>query len=314
MPAGKMKRVKRNKRKAGPIGRYRPKYTLNTLQIQNVRPSTLRVPIEVKQQFFCRGLASSQQDGICLFFNMSSPIAISHTTGATSQLIYDTTGGTNYANEIPQLAAMYQHGHVLGSKLEYSIKFLQHRPDTTASGTIVDSNPNELVQGVYSGITKTNTFPTASTQPNTLVAAHNFRQQRVLCGAQSRYDWNNNSQSVAMSQGGTKRINGVCNYSPRKILGVKDVTDVNDLKFNLGTVTGSTEETFACVNVQHDFSSTSPTGAIHKTLFNDFYIDCKVTYMVQVSEPSVTQGDNLMVQPVGQQFNVAVPNLANRHR
>ena len=208
MPAGKMNRYRRKprarKRARGPIGRYRPKYTLNTLQISNVRPSTMRIPIEVKQQFFCRALASSASDGCCLFFNMSSPIAISHTTGGTSQ-------------QIPQLAAMYQHGHVLGSKLEYSIKFLQHRPDMTASGTIVDSNPNELVQGVY-------------------------------------------------SQGGIKRINGVCNYSPRKILGVKDVTDVNDLKFNLGTVTGSTEETFACVNVQHDFTSSSATGAIHKTV------------------------------------------------
>ena len=296
MPRKYRPRKARKPRRKKTIGRYRPKFTLNTLQMANVRPSTMRVPIQVKQQFFCRALASSVSSGVCLFFNLSSPIAISHTVGGTVQKLYDSTGGTNYAQEIPQLASMYQHGHVLGAKCSYSIKFLQKRPDTTAGGTIVDSNPNELVQGVYSGVTKTNTFPTNTTQSNTLIGAHNFRQQRVLCSSQQRIDYGNNANSVFVPSGGTKRINGSINYSPRKILGVKDVTDVASLKFNLGTLTGSSEETFGCINVQHDLDNThSGSSPIHKSVFNDFYIDVMTTYMVQVSEPSVERGDNMMI-------------------
>ena len=296
MPRKIVRRNKRKPKKRNQTGRYRPKYNLNTLQLSNVRPSTMRVPIQVKQQFFCRALASQLSQGVCLFFNMSSPIAISHTVGGQIQKLYDSTNGTNNAAEIAQLGTMYQHGHVLGSKCSYSIKFLQHRPDTTNGGTIVDSNPNELVQGVYSGITKVNTFPTTNTQSNTLVQAHNFRQQRVMCSSQQRIDYGNNSNSVFVPAGGTKRISGTVCYSPRKILGVKDVTDVNDLKFNLGTATGAPEETFACINVQHDLDNAhSGTSPIHKSVFNDFYIDVLTTYMVQVSEPATTRGSNLQV-------------------
>lgn len=297
MPAGKLRRKinsRARKRRGGTIGKYRPKYNLNTLQLSNVRPSNMRIPVQVKQQFFCRANASSMSSGVCMFLNLASPIAITHTVGGTWQKLYDSTNGTNNANEIQQLAAMYQHGHVLGAKAEYSIKFLQHRVDTTNGGSIPDSNPNELVMGVYSGVTKNNTYPTSATSPNALVGAHNFRQQRVLCSSQQRIDYGNNANSVFTAAGGTKRINGQINYSPRKILGVKDVVDVNDLKFNLGTATGAVEETFGCINVQHDVDTTSAGSTpIHKSVFNDFYLDLKVTYLLSVSEPSVEQGDNL---------------------
>lgn len=284
---------RRPKKRGNTIQKFRPKFNLNTLQLANVRPSTMKIPIECKLQFYCKALASQPGGALCLYLNMSAPIQIAHVLGGSYQETARTTTGGN-AQELATLAGMYQHYCVLGSKAEYSLKFLQHRTDNTSGGTIPNNNPNELVMGVYSGITKTNSYPTGSTQPNELIDAHNFREQRVLCGSQQRSSSTGINNAVFIPSGGTKRINGQLNYSPRKILGVKDVADNSSLKGSLTTPSAPAEETFGCISVQHAYDTSLGGAGIHADSFNDFYIDVKMTYLLQVSEPSVTRGNNLM--------------------
>ena len=284
---------RRPKKRGNTINRFRPKFNLNTLQLANVRPSTMKIPIECKLQYYCKALASQPGSGICIFLNMSAPIQIAHLLGGSYQETARTTTGGN-AQELATLASMYQHFHVLGSKAEYSIKFLQHRTDNTQGGSIPNTNPNELVMGVYSGVTKTNTYPIGSTQPNELIEAHNFREQRVLCSSQQRTASTGTNNAVFIPSGGTKRINGQLNYSPRKLLGVKDTADNSSLKGNLVTPSAPAEETFGCIAVQHAYDTSLGGTGIHGDSFNDFYIDIKMTYLLQVSEPSAQRGNNLM--------------------
>ena len=300
------KNLRRNNRRRVPRKRggnkkkraYRPQYNLHTLQIANVRPSVMRIPIQVKYQFHCTAAGNSMGYGTCLYLKMSNPNTIYQTVGGIWTVLADTTAGTNVPQEMLTLAQNYSHGHVLGSKAEYSIKFIQKRRTTSdSSGNVItNNNPNQQVQGVYSGICRDNTHVGIHSQPNTLITNHNFREQRLLAGANY-----GTTASPATGAAGyftpapVKRLNGKLTYSPKRILGIKDTVDNDSLKMTLPGTVDPTENTYACINVQQalDINTLGSGTTFNRDNFNDFYIDVKLTYLLQVSEPATAQGENL---------------------
>lgn len=282
-----------NRKKRG----YRPQYNLHTLQISNVRPSVMRIPIQVKYQFHCTAAGNSHGYATNLYLKMSNPNLIYSTVGGIWSVLADTTAGTNVPPEMITLAQSYSHGHVLGSKCEYSIKFIQKRRTISdSSGNVLpNNNPNQQVQGVYSGVTRDNTHVTVNSQPNQLITNHNFREQRILCGANYGTLTSADGAAGSFTPAPVKRVNGKMTYSPKRLLGIKDTTDNDSLKITLPGSVDPTENTWACINIQQacDKNTLGSSTNFNNDNFNDFYIDVKMTYLLQVSEPAVAQGENL---------------------
>lgn len=295
------KRIKRrvprkrggNRNKRG----YRPQYNLHTLQIANVRPSVMRIPIQCKYQFHCTAAGNSMGYGTCLYLKMSNPNLIYQTVGGVWTVLADTTAGTNVPDEMIKLSQNYSHAHVLGAKCEYSLKFIQKRRVTgDGSGNVItNNNPNQQVQGVYSGICRDNTHVGIHSQPNTLITNHNFKEQRVLAGANYGALTSLDGAAGVFTPAPVKRLNGKLTYSPKRILGVKDTVDNDSLKITLPGTTDPTENTYACINVQQalDVNTLGSGTSFNRDNFNDFYIDVKLTYLLQCSEPAIAQGENL---------------------
>ena len=74
---------------------YRPQFNLHTLQISNVRPSVMRIPIQVKYQFHCTAAVNTEGYASCIYFKMSNLNAIYNTLGGNWAVLADTTAGTN---------------------------------------------------------------------------------------------------------------------------------------------------------------------------------------------------------------------------
>lgn len=276
---------------------FRPQYNLHTLQIANVRPSVMRIPIQVKYQFHCTAASNSMGYGTCLYLKMSNPNTIYSTVGGIWTVLADTTAGTNVPQEMITLSQNYSHGHVLGSKAEYSLKFIQKRRTTSdSSGNVVaNNNPNQQVQGVYSGVTRDNSHIGIHSQPNELIVAHNFREQRCLAGANYGALTSSDGAAGSFTPAPVKRLNGKITYSPKRLLGIKDTVDNDSLKMVLPGTVDPTENTWACINIQQalDINTLGSGTTFNRDNFNDFYIDVKVTYLLQVSEPATPQGQNL---------------------
>lgn len=276
--------------------RYRPAYNLNTLQISNTRPTTMRIPIQTKQQFFVKNPSAAPFTTL-FFFRMNSSNSIWQTNNPNVSLLADTTLNSNSASEMSTLSGMYSKGVVLGAKCEWSIKFVDNRTDVSDTLPNTLNNPNQQVQGVYTGITRDNSYPTASVQPSTLIEAHNFKENRVLAGSFHKAG-STTTHTPYTGRGATKRLQGVIKYNPRKQLGVKDVQDVEELYLApLSNGLGS-EQTFACIDVQQALDTAVLTGsAMVPDAHNSFYLDVKMTYLLQVSEPSIVKQINLAGVP-----------------
>jgi len=273
------------------IGRYRPAYNLNTLQIANVRPTTMRMPIQTKQQFFVKNPAAAPYSTI-FFFRLNAPSSIWQCSNSNAQLIADTTLNTNHASELNTLTGMYSKGIVLGAKCEWSLKFIDNRTDVSDVLPDTLNNPNQQIQGVYTGICRDNSFPTTSTQPSTLIEAHNFRENRVLAGSFHKAG-SSTTHTPYTGRGATKRLQGVIKYNPRKQLGVKDVQDCEDLYLSPIVSSQGNEQTYACLDIQQALDTAFSGSALVPDSHNSFYLDVKMTYLLQVSEPSIVKQDNL---------------------
>jgi hypothetical protein len=273
------------------VGRYRPAYNLNSLQISNVRPTTMRMPIQTKQQFFVKNPTAAPFSTV-FFFRLNAPSSIWQCSNPNAQLIADTTLNTNHASELNTLTGMYSKGIVLGAKCEWSLKFIDNRTDVSATLPDTLNNPNQQIQGVYTGVCRDNSFPTVNTQPSTLIEAHNFRESRVLAGS-FHSQGASTTHTPYTGRGATKRLQGVIKYNPRKQLGIKDVQDCEDLYLSPIVSSQGNEQTYACIDVQQALDTVFSGSALVPDAHNSFYLDVKMTYMLQVSEPSIVKQDNL---------------------
>lgn len=276
--------------------KYRPAYNLHTLQISNTRPTTMRIPVQVKQQFFVRNPSAIPYSTV-FFFRLNAPNNIFSCSNPNISVLADTTGGSNSAPEMANYGSMYSRGVVLGAKCQWSLKFCDHRTDVSSvfPGTL--TNPNQQVQGVYTGISRDNSYPTTATQPSALIEAHNFKENRVMAGSFHHVGAATN-HSPYTGRGATKRLQGTVKYSPRKQLGIKDVQDVGDLSIEPVSTGIGLEQTYACIDVQQALDSTVLTGtAIEADAHNDFYLDVKMTYILQLSEPAVSKMTNISGVP-----------------
>jgi len=296
MPYKRSKRStrKRTVRKHGnkkTMGRYRPAYNLNTLQISNSRPTTMRMPIQTKQQFFVKNPTAAPFSTV-FFFRLNAPSQIWQCSNPNAQLIADTTLASNTAQELGTLSGMYSKGVVLGAKCEWSLKFIDNRTDVSDVLPDTLNNPNQQIQGVYTGIARDNSFPTTSTQPSTLIDAHNFRENRVLAGSFHKAG-SSTTHTPYTGRGATKRLQGVIKYNPRKQLGIKDVQDCEDLYLQPLNTSQGNEQTYACLDIQQALDVAFTGSALVPDAHNSFYLDVKMTYLLQVSEPSIVKQDNL---------------------
>lgn len=289
------KRRPKKKRGTTAIQRSRPQFNLSTLQITNKRPSTLRVPVQIKLQYYVKAKSTKPGDGFVGFWRANAPYHISYIDGLASDymLTAHTSASGGYSHILDQMKSMYSHYYVKGSKMDWSIKFLEER--TVLDQALTNVNPNQLVNGVYSGVTRDSATPDSSTQCSDLVAAHNFREHRVLCGSKMPLISNNFTDQPSTS--GSKRLQGKCFYSPRKLLGVTDVGDCSELKYpSIGgfPTTPPPEHTWFCIDVQHALDkSLGQTDKMQADSFNDFYLDIKLSYDMVFTEPTTIAGSNL---------------------
>ena len=91
MPKRQKRRVPRKRGGIRKKRGYRPQYNLHTLQIANVRPSVMRIPIQVKYQFHCTALDNTEGYASNLYFKMSNPNGIYSTLGGDWAVLADTT-------------------------------------------------------------------------------------------------------------------------------------------------------------------------------------------------------------------------------
>lgn len=290
--SNKRRKIRKKGANKGYGRKYRPAYNLHTLQISNTRPTTMRLPVQVKQQFFVKNPSAIPYSTV-FFFRLNAPTSIFSCSNPNISLLADTTGGTNTATEMANYASMYSKGVVIGAKCQWSLKFCDHRTDVSSvfPGTL--TNPNQQVQGVYSGISRDNSYPTTATQPSALIEAHNFKENRVMAGS-FHHVGSATAHSPYTGRGATKRLQGTIKYSPRKQLGIKDPQDVGDLSLEPLASGIGLEQTYACLDIQQALDTTILTGtAIEADAHNDFYLDVKMTYILQVSEPAVSKLTNL---------------------
>ena len=281
----------KRRRNKGYGKRYRPAYNLNTLQIANTRPTTMRIPIQTKQQFFCKAPSAAPFSTV-MFFRMNSPNNIYSGSNSNCQIVADSTLGNNRAQEIDVLKGMYSKGVVLGAKLEWSLKFLDHRTDVSTVLPPTANNPNQQIQGVYTGIARDLNAPTTATQPSSLITNHNFKEHRVLAGSFGTHQ-STGGHSPYSGRGATKRLQGTIYYSPRKQLGVKDTQDVDSLELAPLNSQGN-EQTFGVIDVQQAYDTGyAQAGGLTADTHNDFYLDVKMTYILQCSEPNTQKIQNL---------------------
>lgn len=289
------RRPKRTRKARSAVGRARPQFSLTTLQLTNKRPSTLRVPIQIKMQYFIKSKSNKPGDGFVGFWRANAPYDIEYIdTTACLPMLTATTALYNpgaYSKIIDQMKDMYSHYYVTGSKLDWSLKFLEHR--TVLDEVYLASNPNQQVQGVYTGVTRDNSIPHNTTQPDDLIAAHNFKEHRVLAGTE--LDISTTAGIPAPPTSGSKRLQGSLYYSPKKLLGIKDVGDNENLRYSTtAALPADAENTFFCIDVQHALTkSLGQTGRMQQDCFNDFYLDVKLSYNMVFSEPSIIAGENL---------------------
>lgn len=289
------RRPRRKTKKPRAVGQTRPQFSLTTLQLSNKRPSTIRVPVQLKMQYFVKALSTKPGDGFVGFWRANAPYDIEYIDiTACAPMLTATTASYNpgaYSKVIDQMKNMYSHYYVSGSKMDWSLKFLEHR--TIMDEVYLITNPNQQVQGVYTGITRDKAIPDDGTQPDQLVEAHNFKEHRVLCGTE--LDLATTAGINAPATAGSKRIQGTMYYSPKKLLGIKDVGDNENLRYSTtAALPATSEDTFFCIDVQHALTKTlGQAGKMERDCFNDFYLDVKLSYNMVFSEPSIIAGENL---------------------
>ena len=295
---GKKKAYKGRSAQSKP--KYRPAFIYSDLQLLNKRPPMITTKATHTSSFFVRPV--DLQTGLVSMINCRAatpfqPIYFGDGTQAQSHI---QTLGETETTLFNQFSSMYNEAVVVGAKCEVHVKFLGQR--TIPSD--VTANPNQLEQLVALGIVNSTIdetsgrprlLPTETTVPSEWQGFQNFRVARVMA------DGNSTSQDPAarniVSQIKNRDVYLKAYYSPKKLLGLKDVMDHQQTRFAMAgnTTRRPIELPQFMLAIAHNCDATLQGVPIRRAYHNDCYVTLKTTYIVKCLESSAVRGENLAV-------------------
>lgn len=201
------------------------------------------------------------------FFDASSGYNI-YQPVSTNRVIWSQLSGT--LTDLKSLTSVhpsvyrrgYSHYYVLGSKMSVSFQ-----PTANTVGTVTENNLQ-----VSCGVSRDALFPTAGNASGTsltgITEARNSSSRQILSnptGAASKYS----------------KIRLFSTYSPKRLLGIKDTTDNEDLKVSVNDGKAN-EQTFfwICVQGLNGATIQDPTQQI------PMLINVKIDYTLKFVEPN----------------------------
>lgn len=287
---------------------YRPRFISRELQLLNRRPQMLTQKVVHQESFFLRqnqptGVQSGQLSILqCRAAFPGNPI---YWGTQNDPQTYPQSLTKTETTLFSQMGSMYKEAYVVGAKMEAHIKFVGQRPVGAAQA----SNPSQLENLVAIGIVNGGTTSPGSLPsnlldvdafPSEMAEKNNFRVARVMCAG--------NSTDGTNLQGGTnlrtKDLVMKAYYSPKKLLGIKDVADEHQVRFQIqnkdqALLTNFENPQFVLA-IGHNCDNTDNTKPIVRGTHNDCYVTIKTTYIVKCVEPTDARGDNLIITTAGQ--------------
>lgn len=288
--------------RGAPKSAYRPRFISRELQLLNRRPQSLTQKVVHSESMYIRQLPpAGGNSGVfsllqCRASFPGDPMYFGDATGTqTNHFQSLTKTETTLFN---QMGEMYEHAYVIGAKIEVHVKFLGQRP----VGPDQAQNPSQqemlVALGVVPGTVNTGHVPQNDIRftdhPTDFTERQNFRVSRVMVGGNSLSSDSTNQPTNLR----TKDLVLKAYYSPKKILGVKDVADVEKLKFPIDNALQAVHEMELpqfVLAIGHNCDNTSTSLPIVRGAHNDCYITFKTTYIVKCVEPTDARGSNLLI-------------------
>lgn len=285
-------------------GAYRPRFISRELQLLNRRPQMLTQKCVHQESFYLRQptpVGPAQLSLLqCRAAYPGSPIFWGDNQGT---LQYPQSLTKTDTTLFSQMASMYREAYVIGAKMEVHIKFIGQRNVGTAQAQNPSQLENLVALGVINGsVDQATGLPNNNLDvnafPSEMAEKNNFRVARVMCGG--------NSLDGSNLQGGTnlrtKDVVLKAYYSPKKTLGIKDVADEHQLRFQLSNtnIPANFENPQFVLAIGHNCDNTNTQEPIVRGTHNDCYVTIKTTYIVKCVEPTDARGDNLIITTAGQ--------------
>lgn len=287
-------------------GAYRPRFISRELQLLNRRPQMLTQKCVHQESFFLRQsvpVGPAQLSILqCRAAFPGEPIFWGDNNGT---LQYPQSLTKTDTTLFSQMGSMYKEGYVIGAKMEAHIKFVGQRPVGTQQANNPSQLENLVALGVVNGsVAQPSGLPNNNLDvnafPSEMAEKNNFRVARVMVAG--------NSLDGSNLQGGTnlrtKDIVLKAYYSPRKTLGIKDVADEHQCRFQLNqsgaNIPANLENPQFVLAIGHNCDNTNTQEPIVRGAHNDCYVTIKTTYIVKCVEPTDARGDNLIITTSGQ--------------
>lgn len=307
MPRRKTYKPKPKTRRSGvarsaPRSKYRTRFIGSELQLTNRRPQSLTTKISVLRTYFVRPMQGVNNWSF-LRIRCGSPFE-PWGTGSGGQIQPARWMVQSFVDStiFDQFGSLYEEAYVTGSKATANIKFIGER---NILG--LESAPNALQQVVVMGVQTSDDSLQGAIDPDdtcsTVVKKQNFRSARVLCGGNSSGGAPNTNY---ITQETFKQVRQSAYYSPKKLLGIKDVGDYEDARFKMTSEGGLDDERIPPMygggNAQYNkgpyftlglaHESDSLGGEFNRLNHNDAYVTVKVDYIVKMVKPTPDRGFN----------------------
>lgn len=296
--------------KGAPKSAYRPRFISRELQLFNRRPQMLTQKVVHSESMYVRQLAPAPgQAGVfsllqCRASFPGDPIFLGDLNGTQTNQFQSLT--KTETTLFSQMSEMYEEAYVVGAKMEAHIKFLGQRPVGTDQGQNPSQQEMLVALGVVPGTVDAAHIPQndirKTDHPTDFTERQNFRVSRVMVGGNSLSpDSLNNATNIR-----TKDLVLKAYYSPKKLLGIKDVADKGNLRFPINSALQPVHEMEIpqfVLAIGHNCDNTSTSLPIVRGAHNDCYITFKTTYIVRCVEPTDARGFNLLIT-TGTQTNL----------
>lgn len=307
MPKRYTKKPARRRRQAvtrgAPKSKYRPRFLGSELQLTNRRPQSMTTKISVLRTYFCR-----PQQGVnnwsFIRIRCGSPFE-PWATGSGGQLQPARWNVQSFVDStiFDQFGSLYEEAYVIGAKATAQVKFIGQRNILS-----LENAPNMLQQVIAMGVQMSDDPQQGAIDPDdlcsTVVKKQNFRTSRVLMGGNSSAPLPNVS---TVTQNTYKQVQQSAYYSPKKLLGIKDVSDYEDARFKMANPQVGLDDPrippmYGGANVQYNagpyftlglgHESDSLGGEFNRLNHNDAYVTVKVDYIIKMVKPTPDRGFN----------------------
>lgn len=289
--------------RSAPKSKYRPTYIGADLQLTNRRPQSMTTKLSVLRTYFVRPEVGVNNWSF-LRIRCGSPFS-PWDTGSGGQLQPARWQIQSFVDStiFDQFGSLYEEAYVVGAKATAHVKFIGQRNIVS-----LESAPNQLQQVIAMGIQNTDDPLQGAIDPDdlcsTVVKKQNFRTARVLMGGNSNAGQPNLAFATEYPY---KQVSQTAYYSPKKLLGIKDVGDYEDARFKMTNPGAGLDDPrippmYGDANTQYkdgpyfslglSHESDSLGGVMNRLNHNDAYVTVKVDYIMKMVKPTPDRGFN----------------------